>query len=195
MFVKTQQTSWKECCLKAKKGAVLIRGQLHPLMRKGQIFKLDQLFSWTSYRIYPSILCAPMYNARLCIIRNPFFRLHLEKKKEAENRGCRFAKLVLKIMFWTHFKKVHTIIFLEISLNAQAIHETISSSKGFFWCSVDTVKSWIPSAIHCIQPFHYSRNTKGYRTEANLRGTRAELVLWSNMLYSEYCSHISVTRS
>ena len=31
-------------------------------------------------------------------------------------------------MFWTHFKKVHAIIFLEISLNAQAIYETISSS-------------------------------------------------------------------
>ena len=46
----------------------------------------------------------------------------------------------------------------------------------FFWWSV-TVKSWIPSAIHCIQPFHYCRNTKGYRTEANPRGTRVELEL------------------
>jgi len=76
----------------------------------------------------------------------------------------------VKIIFWIQFKKVDTIIFSEISLNAQMIHETISSSNGFFWCSV-TVKAWILSAIYCIQPFHYSRKTKGYRTKANLRGS------------------------
>ena len=54
----------------------------------------------------------------------------------------------VKIMFWIHFKNVDTIIFSEISLNAQMIHETISSSNGFFWCSV-TVKAWILSAIYC----------------------------------------------
>ena len=79
------------------------------------------------------------------------------------------------MIFWIHFKKVDTIIFSEISLNAQMIHETISSSNGF-WCSV-TVKAWIPSAIYCNRPFHYSRKTKGYRTKANLRGSRAEFKL------------------
>ena len=81
-------------------------------------------------------------------------------------------------MFWIHFKKVDTIILSENSLTEQAIHGTIiiSSSNRFFWWSV-TVKSWIPSTIHCIQPSHYTRNTKGYRTEASLWGTRAELEL------------------
>ena len=81
-------------------------------------------------------------------------------------------------MFWIHFKKVGAIISSEISLNARVIHKTISSSNGFFWWSV-TVKAWIPSAIHCIQPFHYCRNTKCNKTEANLRGTRAT-VDWSS---------------
>jgi len=81
-------------------------------------------------------------------------------------------------MFWIHFKKVDPIILSENSLNAQAIHGTIiiSSSNRFFWWSV-TVQSWIPSTIHCIQPSHYTRNTKGYKTEANLWGPRAELEL------------------
>ena len=116
------------------------------------------------------VLYLPMYNT------HPIFRLHLRKKKRKQNRGCRFAKQVLKIMFWMHFKKVDAIIFSEISLSAWAIHEMISSSNAFFWWSVN-VKSWIPSGIHCIQPFRHSRNTKGYRTEANLEGTRAELEL------------------
>ena len=79
-------------------------------------------------------------------------------------------------MFWIHFKKFDAIISSETSLNARAIHEAITSTYGFFWCSV-TVKSWMPSAIHCIQPFHFCRNTKDYRTETNLRGARAELEL------------------
>jgi len=35
-------------------------------------------------------------------------------------------------MFWIHFKTAEVITFSEISLNAQGIHETISSSNGFF---------------------------------------------------------------
>ena len=98
-------------------------------------------------------------------------------------------------MFWIHFKKVGAIISSEISLNARVIHKTISSSNGFFWWSV-TVKAWIPSAIHCIQPFHYCRNTKCNKTEANLRGTRAT-VDWSSRLKQILQSHLShsVTRS
>ena len=73
-------------------------------------------------------------------------------------------------------KKVDATIFSEFSLNTRMIHQMISSSDRFFWWSV-TVNSWIPSAIHCIQSFHYSRNTKGYRTEVNLWETRAVLEL------------------
>ena len=58
---------------------------------------------------------------------------------------------------------------LEVSCNAQVIHKTISSSNGFFW--------WSVTAIHWIQPFDYSWNTKGYRTEPNLWGIRAKLEL------------------
>jgi len=41
-----------------------------------------------------------------------------------------------------------------------------------------TVKSWIPSTIHCIRLFLFSRNSKDCRTEVNLPGTRAKLVLF-----------------
>ena len=55
-----------------------------------------------------------VYNAHLCIIHTPIFRLHFKKgkkkgSKEAENRGCHFTKLALKIMFWTHLKKMDAI--------------------------------------------------------------------------------------
>lgn len=63
---------------------------------------------------------------------HPYFWTVLKKKKKAENRGCHFAKLTLKVMFWIHFKTAEVIAFSEISLNAQAIHETISSSNGLF---------------------------------------------------------------
>ena len=62
-------------------------------------------------------------------------------------------------MIWLHSKEYDLIISSEnMSLDIPAIHETISSSDGFFWQSA-TVKSWILSAIHCIQLFDYSRNT------------------------------------
>ena len=77
-------------------------------------------------------------------------------------------------MFWIHLKKVGAIISSEILVNARAIHETISSSNGFFWWSV-IGKAWIPPAIHYIQPFHYCRNTKSYRTEVDFRGTGPKL--------------------
>jgi len=70
----------------------------------------------------------PVYNVCLCLIHTPIFSLHLRKKREAENRGWCFAKLALKIMFWIHFIKVDMIISSEISLNAWAIHETITGS-------------------------------------------------------------------
>ena len=77
----------------------------------------------------------PVYNACPYITNTPiFFRLHSRKKKEAET----FPKLALKIMFWIHFKKVDAIIFSENSLNAQAIHGTISSSacRWLSWLSI-----------------------------------------------------------
>ena len=40
------------------------------------------------------------------VIHTPIFSLHLRgKKKEAENGGCCFAKLALKIMFWIYTSK------------------------------------------------------------------------------------------
>ena len=104
----------------------------------------------------------------------PLFLDSSLRKKKVENTGCLFAELALKCMFRIHFKKVGAIISSEILVNARAIYETISSSNGFFWWSV-TAKAWIPSAIHYIQPFHYCRNIKSYRTEANFRGTSRKL--------------------
>ena len=79
-------------------------------------------------------------------------------------------------MFLIHFKKVDMTISSVISFNARVIHKTISSSNGFLWWLV-TVNPWIPFTIHCIQLFHFCRNTMGYRTEANLGGIRAILEL------------------
>lgn len=46
--------------------------------------------------------------------------LHIRKKiEEAENRGRRFPKLALKIVFWTHFQKGDVIIFQKF----QSMHE------------------------------------------------------------------------
>ena len=99
----------------------------------------------------------PVYN------RHPYFGLHFEiKKKEEENRGTSYAKLALKSHDFDTLKKrsLDHLFRKIVSLDAPAIHETISSSDGFFWQSA-TVKSWIPSAIHCIELFDYSRNNMG----------------------------------
>ena len=117
---------------------------------------------------------------RLCIIRTPILDCALEKKKkkEGENRGSGYAKLALKNHDFNILKKrqLDHLFRKIVSLDAPAIQETISSSDGFFWRSA-TVKSWIPSAIHCIELFnYYSRNTMGQKTEVNLRGIRAKLV-------------------
>ena len=84
-------------------------------------------------------------------------------------------------------KKDNSMISLEMSLNAPAIHEMTSSSDGFFWQSV-TVELWILSAIHCLQLFLYLRNTSGYRTEVNLCGIRAKLVFDMHLNFRSFFS-------
>lgn len=111
-----------------------------------------------------------MYNTR------SYFGLHLKKNNKIRRSRKQkwLRKTSIKNRVLDTLKKDYSTISSEISLNALLIHEMTSSFGGFFWWSVN-VESWIPSTIHCIQLFHYSRN-KGYRAEVNLQGIRPKLV-------------------
>ena len=80
----------------------------------------------------------PVYNAHPCIVHTPILDCTLgkkKKKKEAENRRSGYAKLVLKNHDFDTLKKrqLDHLFRKIVSLDALGIHETISSSDGFFW--------------------------------------------------------------
>ena len=118
-----------------------------------------------------------MYN------KNPYFGLAAlwkKRKKETENRGSGYAKLALKNHGFDTLKKrrLDHLFRKIVSLDAPAIHETISSSDGFFWQSA-TVKSW----MHCKITALSSSITQGTLWVRELRSICEELELnWCFLL-------------
>ena len=88
-------------------------------------------------------------------------------------------------MIWRHSENDNSIISSENYVTRCTGHETISYSDGLFRHSA-SVKSWIRSAIHCIQLLDYSRNTMGVR---ELRSICEELEL-NGVFFCEYYFHI-----
>jgi len=99
----------------------------------------------------------PMYNACQCILNtHPYFGLHFGKKKKGSKKQRKWLRK--NIMIWKHSKNDDLIISSKMSLDAQAMKWSVLSMDS--WWSA-TVKSWIQSAIHCIQLFDDSKNTMG----------------------------------
>ena len=107
------------------------------------------------------VLCLPVYNVCPCITDTPSSDCTLEKI--SRNRGKSYVKLANTIMLWIQFRKRWLNYVTQCTSNPQK-HD---SSHGFFWWSV-TVKSWILSAIHCIQLLHYSRTLRSICEEFEL---------------------------
>ena len=99
----------------------------------------------------------PVYNACLCIIRTPILDCTLEKKKGSRKQSKWLRKSSVRTSWFGNTQKTMTWSSLQ---NCHLMHRPRNDqlSDGLFWRSA-TVKSWIPSAIHCIQLFKYLRNT------------------------------------
>ena len=105
-----------------------------------------------------SISCYLAYRIYPCTIRTPILDCTFKKKKKRRQKQWKWLRKnsVKTSLFGNTLKTALDHLFRNVTRCTG--YKTISSSDGLFWRSA-FVKSWIPSAVHCIQLLDYSRNT------------------------------------